>query len=301
MVRLTHFSDIHVTAEPLGWERRDWFNKRLPGWINFRWLGRGRRFRDADQVVATMVAELRERMPDHLIFSGDATAMGFETELIHAARLLGVQDPNLPPGLAVPGNHDYYTRASAKLGNFERYFARWQTGQRIDDLTYPFAQKVGPIWLVAANSCTANRWTWDASGEIDQSQLDRLGKLLESLGSGPRILVTHYPICLASGKRERRTHGLRNLSDLISVAARGGIGLWLHGHRHGAYYLSQPGVAPFPVVCVGSATQSGYRSYNEYVIEGHQIRALRRRYDPTQRRFVQIESFDLQMPGESTS
>ncbi len=164
MVRLAHFSDIHVTAEPLGWERRDWFNKRLPGWINFRWLGRGLRFRDADQVVATMVAELRQRRPDHLIFSGDATAMGFETEFAHAAKLLAVQDPDLPPALAVPGNHDYYTRASAKLGNFEHYFARWQTGQRVEDFTYPFAQKVGPVWLVAANSCTGNRWTWDASG-----------------------------------------------------------------------------------------------------------------------------------------
>jgi 3',5'-cyclic AMP phosphodiesterase CpdA len=296
MVRLAHFSDIHVTSEPLGWETRDWFNKRLPGWINLRWLGRGRRFRTADDVVEALVADLRQRRPDHLVFSGDATAMGFETEFMHAAELLRLKDPDLPPGIAVPGNHDYYTRASAKVGHFERYFTPWQTGERIDDFTYPFAQRVGSVWLVAVNSCTGNRWTWDASGQVDAPQLERLDQLLAHLEPAPRILVTHYPICLASGKRERRTHGLRNLTDLIAVAARGGVGLWLHGHRHGAYYLSHPGVAPFPVVCVGSATQSGYWSYNEYAVEGRQVRATRRRYDPERRRFADSESFELQMP-----
>src|SRR5436305_919631 len=85
MLRLAHFSDIHLTADPLGWERGDWFNKRLPGWINLRWLGRGRRFRTADDVVEAMTADLRRRRPDHLIFSGDATALGFESEFARAA------------------------------------------------------------------------------------------------------------------------------------------------------------------------------------------------------------------------
>lgn len=300
-VRLAHFSDIHITATRLGWERRDWFNKRLPGWINFRWLGRGHRFRAADEVLAALVADLRDRRPDRLVFSGDATAMGFEPEFVRAAELLRVGQDDLPPGLAVPGNHDYYTRVSAARGTFERYFAPWQVGERIEDHVYPFAQRVGPVWLVAVNSCTGNRWPWDAGGQVEAPQLERLGQLLRRLEGGPRILVTHYPVAVASGRRERRTHGLRNLADLVNVAAGGGVGLWLHGHRHGSYFLSQPGVAPFPVICVGSATQTGLWSYNEYAIEGRKVEVTRRSYELPAGRFQHRETYVVELPDPHAS
>ena len=34
MIRLAHVSDVHVSARPLGWKPRDWFNKRTTGWMN---------------------------------------------------------------------------------------------------------------------------------------------------------------------------------------------------------------------------------------------------------------------------
>src|SRR5262245_25218071 len=267
MIHLAHLSDIHVTASPLGWELRDWFNKRLPGWINFRFLGRAGRFRSADNVLETLVAELRERRPDRVIFSGDATAMGFEVEFAHAAATIKVDHPDMPPGLAVPGTPDYYPRVSAALGLFERFLKPWQQGERIDGFVSPFAQRLQhadgtPLWLIGVNSCTGNRWMWDAGGSVDDAQLARLGQLLAQLEPGPRILVTHYPICLASGKPERLTHGLRNLQALVEVASSGGVGLWLHGHRHGGYHHLRPPQAPFPVICVGSATQNALWSYN---------------------------------------
>src|SRR5207249_4244320 len=103
------------------------------GWINHRVLGRGYRFRKADLVLARLMRELRERRPDHLVFSGDATAMGFESEMQKAAQLLGVADPGSFPGLAVPGNHDYYTIRTAASGVFEKHFQPWQQGTRVDD------------------------------------------------------------------------------------------------------------------------------------------------------------------------
>src|SRR5438094_2107763 len=172
-VRLVHFSDIHLTCRPLGWQRDDWFNKRFAAWLNLRVLGRALRFRHAEQIVAALIAELRERRPDHVIFSGDATALGFEREVAHAANLLGLRDGAALPGIAVPGNHDYCTPTAAQSGCFEKHFARWQTGERIDGAVYPFAQRVGPLWLVGVNTSTANRWAWDAGGSIDSAQLDR--------------------------------------------------------------------------------------------------------------------------------
>ncbi len=293
MLRLAHLSDIHVTAPTLEWQWRDCFNKRLASWINFRWLGRRHRFRHADQVMTTLAAELRERRPDHIIFSGDATALGFESEIRRAAELLGVGPDARVPGLAVPGNHDYCTRCAAASGLFERYFAPWQTGQRLDGHIYPFAQRVGPVWLVAVNSCTGNRWPWDAGGSVGAGQLDRLRRLLATLAAGPRLLVTHYPVALADGRPEPRIHGLRDLDALIGVAAAGKICLWLHGHRHGFYHHLPPDLAPFPVVCAGSATQTGHWSYAEYLIEGDQMHVQQRVYAIATNAFQNGETFSL--------
>src|SRR5262249_39283789 len=149
------------------------------------------------------------------------------------------------------------------------------------------AQRVGPLWLVAVNSCTGNRWMWDAAGSVGTDQLRRLGSLLEKLGPGPRILVTHYPVCLAGGERERSYHGLRDLADLVKVAEKGGICLWLHGHRHEAYHVSHCDLASFPMVCAGSATQRGYWSYGEYTIAGRDFHAIRRVFSPANGRFLE--------------
>lgn len=292
-VRLAHLSDVHVTARPLGWKRADWLNKRLAAWMNLRLLGRGFRFSRADEVLGCLVAELRQRRPDRVVFSGDATALGFESELARAATLLGVAGDEPLPGLAVPGNHDYCTHHAAASGDFERHFAPWLEGERVDGQVYPFAQWVGSVWLVAVNSSTANRWAWDASGGVGAEQLGRLEQLLSRLADGPRILVTHYPVCLASGKRERGSHGLRDLEALVAAAERGGVCLWLHGHRHHAYYHPRPPFAPFPVICAGSATQHRLWSYWEYAITGQQVEAVRREYDPLKRCFVERESFAL--------
>lgn len=297
-VRLAHLSDIHVTTAQLDWRLADWFNKRLPGWINFRWLGRGHRFRRAELVLRTLVKEIRERKPDHIVFSGDATAMGFEPEFELAANLLMVTDPDTPAGIAVPGNHDYYTRLSARAGHFERYFAPWQVGERIDGELYPFAQRLGEYWLVAVNSSTGNRWMWDASGHVDAAQLDRLYKLLDRLEPGPRLLVTHYPVTVASGRPEARARRLRNLVEVIDVAARGGVKLWLHGHRHGHFVMHARTMAPFPVICAGSATQHGLWGYNEYTLAGMHLEGLRRVYDDKLDRFKDTDSFEVNLAGE---
>src|SRR5262249_21702952 len=103
-VVLAHFSDVHLTVRRLGWLLRDLASKRVTGWFNLRALGRGKRFAHAETVARATVADFRARRPDTLVFSGDATALGFASEVAHAARALHVGDAELPPGFAVPGN-----------------------------------------------------------------------------------------------------------------------------------------------------------------------------------------------------
>ncbi|HEV3237559.1 MAG TPA: metallophosphoesterase [Gemmataceae bacterium] len=298
-IRLVHLSDIHLTNKPLGWTKRDFVNKRVPGWLNFRFLGRGRRFLNAETVLSSLIRSLQAEPPHRIVFSGDATALGFENELMRAAHVFGLTNGQALKGLAVPGNHDYYTQRARASGAFERLFASWQEGERVDEAVYPFAQRVGPVWLVAVNSSVPNRMFWNASGQVESTQLDRLERLFQRLSPGPRILVTHYPVCLANGRREMRHHGLRNLDALIEVANRGKICLWLHGHRHGFYRHQDTGLAGFPVICAGSATQVGKWSYGEYVIVKQKLHAIIMTYDPKAGHFKEQETFDLTLPNYS--
>ncbi len=295
-VRLAHFSDVHLTSKPLGWRPRDWLSKRVTGWVNVRLLGRGRRFKQAPAVVQALMRAVRERRPDAVVFTGDATGMGFESEFVAAAEALGVGDATLPPAVAVPGNHDYYTRRSVRDGLFEEYFGPWQGGLRVDDHTYPFARRVGDVWLVCANSCTANRWNWDASGAFGPAQLARLKALCGSLGPGVRVLVTHYPLRTARGELEPRVHRLRDHEEALAVAAECGIGLWLHGHIHRGFVLKPTGGLPFPVVCVGSSAQNNRWTYNEYALTGTRLEGVRRVYDPDHDTFRDAGFFELDLP-----
>ena len=295
-VRLAHLSDLHLPVKPLGWRWRDYFSKRLTGFIHIRWLGRSKRFRHAAKVLTALMRSLPERRIDHVLFSGDASMMGFRREFEEVASLLHLDTPAMLPGLTVPGNHDCYVRSAVRRGDFERIFAPWQKGLRIDlHHTYPFAQKVGSIWLVALNSARSNRIVWDARGGVGKAQRERLRELLKRLEEGPKIIVTHYPLFLENGKPETTWRRMRDWKKVLRIAREGGVSLWLHGHRHHPYHLSKSESLPFPSICVGSSTQTDRWTYNEYEIKGTQIEVLRRQYDPDRDEFVDRDRFRIEL------
>ena len=292
-VRLAHFSDVHVCLPKYRFGMRDLFSKRTAGWVNLRLLGRAHRFRHAERTLRALALDLDQRQPDHRVFSGDASCLGFDEEFLEAADILGT---HRSPGIAVPGNHDHLLSRTVRAGMFERRFSPWQQGLRLSDSIYPFAQRVGPLWLVAVNSSKPNTLPWDATGAVGNDQLDRLTRLLDRLEGGLRVLVTHYPVRLHNGKPEWRTRRLRDLEKLVRVAEEGGVALWMHGHRHLAYHHRAGDGLPFAVVCAGSATQTGRWSYGEYTIQGNRLSARRRLYSPADDLFVPGESFTLELP-----
>ena len=56
-------------------------------------LGRGFRFRSAEKVLDALLADLRDGGFDRLVFTGDATALGFEEEMEHAGPYPGPYQP----------------------------------------------------------------------------------------------------------------------------------------------------------------------------------------------------------------
>jgi 3',5'-cyclic AMP phosphodiesterase CpdA len=298
-VRLAHISDIHITKRLCKWQRDDWLNKRMAAWLNLRFLGRGLFFRQAERILDALVDDLTKRGPDRVVFSGDATALGFDEEVEHASKLLGLASSSRLQGLAVPGNHDYCTTRAAESGAFESYFSHWLEGERVDGAMYPFAQRVGHAWLIGVNSAKANRWPWDASGSVGTEQLERLDRLLPRLGPGPRIIVTHYPACKRSGRLEIPTHRLHDAHLLADVTKRHGVSLWLHGHLHRPFQHPTTCLTPYPVICAGSSTQLYHWSYGEYTLTDSEIHGVRRQFDPVSGRFQNTEEFTLAFPKPS--
>lgn len=296
VVKLCHFSDVHLTARPLGWTVRDVLGKRSTGWMNIALLGRGGRFRHAAHITDVLRRDFAVRGFDQLIFSGDATMLGFDAELHTAAAKIGVGDPALAPGIAVPGNHDVYVPRTVRKEAFESAFAPWQEGTRVSNSVYPFARKVGHVWLIGLNSAKPNFWMWDATGKIVEPQLARLRELTAALDPGPRIVVSHYPILMQKRKPEPRWHRLRNWRRVRDVAAECGVSLWLHGHRHVWYALPAGENLPFASICAGSATQTRRWGYQEYSIDGWKLSGLRRVYDPPNDVFVDADTFELELP-----
>ena len=296
MIVLAHFSDVHLGTRSPGWHARDFVGKRVYGWANLT-LGRRRRaFRHGDAIVEALLTEFRTRKFDGLIFSGDATELGFEREIAVAAAKLGVENSCLPSAIAVPGNHDLYTHASARNGVFERSFALWQQGIRVsEEHLYPFARRIGHVWLIALNSATPNVLPWDASGEVGSEQCERLRELCIQLSPGPRVIVSHYPIMREDGTPEGRWHGLRDWRDVRDVTQECGISLWLHGHRHKWYFLENGVASPFHSICAGSITQTNNQSYFEYRIEGVILEAQRWIFDPANAGFRKGEAFTQQL------
>ena len=117
-----------------------------------------------------MTVDPRALRPTELVRVINSTPLGpvISERQLHRHREragLRIGDGNIP-GLAVPGNHDYCTLAAECSGHFERHFAPWQEGRRVDDHRYPFAQRAGSVWLIGVNAATGNRFPWDAGGGV---------------------------------------------------------------------------------------------------------------------------------------
>lgn len=285
--RIIHFSDVHLNIAKPGWRPADMFSKRLTGWLNWNVTSRGRRFADAGRRIRSIGDFIREQKPDGVVFSGDASAIGFGREASAVAEMLGHLEL---PGLAVPGNHDYYTPAAVAAQGFEGAYDNWQQGARVNPEKYPFAIRIGTGWFVGVNSCRANSLFWDAHGRVDDAQLHRLDQLLTQLPAGPRVLVTHYPYCKRDGGRENYWHGLRNRHDLFDIVVRHGIRAWLCGHIHRSFILRPTNERPFWMCCAGSATQEGCASIYELTIDETQTTVQQWKW--TQDRFVKVPPAD---------
>ncbi len=225
-LRFLHCSDIHLLSLT-GVGPHRFLNKRLTGGINLM-LARGRHH--SAKLFDRMVEHARDLAVDRVVVTGDLSNLALDEEFVHIVdKLEGIG----LPVTVIPGNHDTYTRASARQRRFEHHFTPYMQGERLsdeDEHFYPFVQRFGEVALIGVSTAQASLPLY-AIGSVGSAQLGRLDRVLEALGRDAlvRVVLIHHPVM--PGVAAAR-HGLTDLDAFGEVIARRGAELILHGHEH---------------------------------------------------------------------
>ncbi|MBI2378902.1 MAG: metallophosphoesterase [Deltaproteobacteria bacterium] len=264
-VRIAHYSDIHVTMPPIGQLRDSLEPKRIVGSLNYYLGNRRGHFRGVEGRIEALLADVDEQSIDHAICTGDLTAMSFEAELERAAALFGDRLGRPERLTVLPGNHDRYTVRADRERRFEAFFG--SVGSPGGG--YPFRKSIAKgVSLVAIDVCRSTSLL-DSSGQAGAEQLARARELLaEAKERGEFVIFAlHYALLRKSGRRDRRSHGVRDDVEVMGLLEdpEVRVDLVIHGHVHEAYALADRRV---PIVCAGSATDLHQRcGYNIYEID----------------------------------
>lgn len=276
MIRVLHFSDVHVDVplDELPWASM--LNKRLLGGANL-YLRRRPRFVDSRAKLAALARFARDERVDLAASTGDFTALGTHPEL-QAARTAVAGLTTLPQGMvAVPGNHDVYMPDAVADGRFGQYFGEFTRSDLPElcaDGPWPFVRLFGSeLAVIGVNSARPNPQLWRSSGRIPDVQLAALrGALSDPRVAGRFALVlTHYAPRRPDGTPDTRTHGLENAEALLESCGGMVRGALLHGHIHHRLHVRARGV---PIFGAGSTTDAGREGLWLFEVEAGRTRAI---------------------------
>jgi 3',5'-cyclic AMP phosphodiesterase CpdA len=261
MFVLAHLSDPHLAPLPRP-RLLELLGKRATGYVNWR---RKRRLVHRSDVLARIVADLKQQAPDHIAVTGDLVNIALAAEFKPARAFLeslgSARDVTL-----VPGNHDAYVRSGIRYSTLH-----WTEYMRGDnEIGFPFLRRRGPLALVGLSSGVPTA-PFMATGWLGREQIMQFGELLERCAGSFRVVLIHHP---PVSKPSRRFKRLLDGADFRAALARHGAELVIHGHDHERALIHLDGPRrPIPVVGVPSASEAppgehDPAGYNLYRIEG---------------------------------
>ena len=280
---LAHLSDAHIGPLPKP-RYRELLGKRLTGYIN--WNRRSKLHNMA--VLARLVADLQAQGADHIAMTGDILNIGLTAEFPFAREWLANLGPTRDVSF-VPGNHDAYTRSSAK--HISATFAPWTSDQppgQARDVEFPYIRRREGMALIGLSSAIPTA-PFLASGALGHEQRDKFESLLAAAAGEGRaaVVMVHHPPNEDGASTGR---GLRDARKFEAIIARHGAELVIHGHNHrSSVALLQGPRGPVPVVGVESCSAvpgtPGHRAaYHLFRLtpEGARwhIAGLKRSFDP---------------------
>jgi 3',5'-cyclic AMP phosphodiesterase CpdA len=267
-MRLMHVSDIHHQVD---WRARSWASsgvQGLLGRIELHGFGRLARFSEAATKWARILEDVAAHAPDHVLLTGDLTAMGHPDELAAMHEMLR---PLLDAGrlTLVPGNHDRYVAPRAFERVFEAHLAS-DLPELADAHGYPFVKLLGDdVALVGLDSTRVVGWSQYFVGRLGAAQLAALGRVLEHprvVGRTVHVLSHHGPLS-STGRREWLESALIDGPELLA-ALHGREVVLHHGHSHVRSWHRAEAQRPH-LFGGGSSTEPGREGYWLLDVEDH--------------------------------
>jgi 3',5'-cyclic AMP phosphodiesterase CpdA len=151
---------------------------REPGRLAYRRVDTSRYFR----AMVESVLALRQRA-DAVVISGDLTDFGREREYASLREQIAPLESAGIPVYLMPGNHD--DRSGLRLSFPEHAYL----GAPSAEGTVQFAVDVGPIRLLALDTCIAGR----SAGRLDGERLAWLERELAACPDRPIVVAMHHP------------------------------------------------------------------------------------------------------------
>ena len=259
-MKLLHLSYLHfqtdVSLNPFG--PLDW--RQLFARAEFVWQGRPALFRDAAATVANLLADGLAAGADHLLVTGDLTAIGTRDELEQARAALAPFESRLT---VIPGNHDRTSRATAP--HFESVFGdvlRSDLPELCAEGPYPLVHLIGEqVAIVGLDSGRVPRIPGVARGWVGRAQLSALERILadDRLRGRAVVVAVHHAPLEPNGKPDRALHGLLDAAALLAIADQHRVAAICHGHIHHRYKVERAGRTP--LFDAGASTQRGREGY----------------------------------------
>jgi 3',5'-cyclic AMP phosphodiesterase CpdA len=260
-IKIAHISDLHFSF--LTWNPLQFFSKRWIG--NFNLFTTRKRAFDHRQ-LETLPSLFSSFDVSNVVISGDLSSTSLRREFSHASLWTQKLERGGCSVVALPGNHDHYTRSAYKKKAFYRFFPSELSPN--DPLGLHFNLSTHKVssrflgqgwWLVALDTACATSLI-SAQGYFSPECEYNLQLLLEAIPSQDRVILTnHFPLFEheASRKTLIRSQALR---DLLRSFPK--VKMYLHGHTH-RHCVADLRESGFPIVIdSGSAAQSVRGSWN---------------------------------------
>ena len=256
---LVHLTDPHL-ADHHDIRFADLLNKRFFGYIKWRLKHSAEQH---EEVLASLIDDLRDCQPDHIAVTGDLTHLGLPAEFQKAKEFLS--DLGAPSEVTViPGNHDAYVAAALERGlsHWVEYIVsdhhKITGGQPVSSgALFPSLRVRGSVALICVSTARPCS-TFLAVGRIGKEQQQRLQKMLIETGRKGlfRVILIHHPPVkgVVSWRKQ-----LTDAEAFRGIVQQHGAELILHGHAHrlAQTQVKTPGGFA-PVIGISSAS-AGHR------------------------------------------
>lgn len=230
-MRIAHLSDLHfckVSKNPMQFFSKRWLgNMNLLFWRKKQW---------AAQHIEALGALLEEKKVDLVVLTGDATCTAQRSEFRLAASFFKKLNKRGMEVIALPGNHDHYTRRAYRERRFYDFFpARLMPDRhgvgRFCLKSHAVSAKQLPAgwWLVALDTALATPWV-SSRGLFSKEIEEHLRHLLKEIPEGDKVIIAnHFPFFQNDSARKILVRGdaLRTLLEEFPK-----VKLYIHGHTH---------------------------------------------------------------------